>query len=114
MREIVRMTAQEQPLQVGVPLYTFSHAGVFGKVPSSGSPGGGCPTPPAPIPHSSPYSDLAGSPSSVDPSPSMSSVVHSGSSTLSVSSTGWGKDASVSPPLNEEYHHPMGLPAYVI
>jgi len=115
MREIVRMTAQEQPLEVGVPLYPFSHAGVFEKVPSSGSSGGGCPTPPAPIPHSSPFGDLTGSPPSVDPSPVMPSTVHSGSSTMSVSSTGWGKDTSVSPPLSEEYHHSMtGLSTYVM
>lgn len=31
MREIVRMTAQKQPLEVGVPLYPFSHAGLFRK-----------------------------------------------------------------------------------
>ncbi|KAI0330575.1 hypothetical protein GY45DRAFT_1250588 [Cubamyces sp. BRFM 1775] len=31
MTEIVRMTTQMQPLEVGVPLYPFSHAGVFSK-----------------------------------------------------------------------------------
>lgn len=31
MREIVRMTAQKQPLEVGVPLYPFSHSSLFGK-----------------------------------------------------------------------------------
>ena len=31
MREIVRMTAQKQPLQVGVPLYPFSHRTLFSK-----------------------------------------------------------------------------------
>ncbi|PFH54563.1 hypothetical protein AMATHDRAFT_134575 [Amanita thiersii Skay4041] len=31
MREIVRMTAQKQPLEVGVPLYPFSHRTLFGK-----------------------------------------------------------------------------------
>ncbi|KAF9056260.1 hypothetical protein BJ165DRAFT_1336075 [Panaeolus papilionaceus] len=31
MREIVRMTAQKQPLEVGVPLYPFSHATLFRK-----------------------------------------------------------------------------------
>ena len=29
MREIVRMTAQKQPLEVGVPLYPFSHTSLF-------------------------------------------------------------------------------------
>lgn len=31
MREIVRMTVQEQPLEVGLPLYPFSHTTLFGK-----------------------------------------------------------------------------------
>ncbi|CAA7266533.1 unnamed protein product [Cyclocybe aegerita] len=31
MREIVRMTAQKQPLEVGVPLYPFSHSSLFRK-----------------------------------------------------------------------------------
>ncbi|KAI0271381.1 hypothetical protein BC834DRAFT_922196 [Gloeopeniophorella convolvens] len=36
MTEIVRMTTQQQPLEVGIPLYPFSHAGVFSKpVPGS-------------------------------------------------------------------------------
>lgn len=29
MREIVRLTGQKQPLQVGVPLYPFSHHSLF-------------------------------------------------------------------------------------
>lgn len=31
MKEIVRMTAQKQPLEVGVPLYPFSHQSLFRK-----------------------------------------------------------------------------------
>jgi len=31
MREIVRLTGQKQPLQVGVPLYPFSHHSLFKK-----------------------------------------------------------------------------------
>lgn len=31
MREIVRMTVQKQPLEVGVPLYPFSHQTLFRK-----------------------------------------------------------------------------------
>jgi len=116
MREIVRMTAQEQPLEVGVPLYPFSHAGVFDKSSSSAGSAGECPTPPAPIPHSSPYGDLSSSPTIVDPSPTMSGNVHSATSTIiPVSSAGWGtKDTSVSPPLREEYHPMNGLSSYVI
>ena len=52
MREIVRMTAQKQPLQVGVPLYPFSHRTLFSKdeapVESSGS---------VPLPNSPPYDE---------------------------------------------------------
>lgn len=36
MTEIVRMTTQQQPLEVGIPLYPFSHAGVFNKTASGG------------------------------------------------------------------------------
>lgn len=116
MREIVRMTAQEQPLEVGIPLYPFSHAGVFDKALSSSGSGDGCPTPPAPIPHGSPFDHLSRSPTIVDPSPIMSGAVHSATSTiLPISSDGWGtKDVSVSPPLHEEYHPMNGLSSYVI
>ena len=31
MREIVRMTAQKHPLEVGIPLYPFSHQTLFRK-----------------------------------------------------------------------------------
>lgn len=40
MAEIVRMTTQQQPLEVGIPLYPFSHAGVFEKSASSSSGSG--------------------------------------------------------------------------
>ena len=52
MREIVRMTAQKQPLQVGVPLYPFSHASLFaGRTQPAGAvdePAGGMPLPSSP------------------------------------------------------------------
>jgi hypothetical protein len=32
MSEIVRMTTQQQPLEVGIPLYPFSRARVFSKL----------------------------------------------------------------------------------
>ncbi|KAI0361192.1 hypothetical protein OH77DRAFT_1585344 [Trametes cingulata] len=49
MTEIVRMTTQMQPLEVGVPLYPFSHAGVFRKetMPTDGTG--------APLPDSTQY-----------------------------------------------------------
>ncbi len=38
MREIVRLTAQKQPLEVGVPLYPFSHNTLWRKDENSKSP----------------------------------------------------------------------------
>ena len=56
MTEIVRMTSQMQPLEVGVPLYPFSHAGVFSKeTVAQDHPG-------APLPDSSQYPDASESP----------------------------------------------------
>lgn len=37
MAEIVRMTSQKHPLQVGVPLFPFSHATAFARGQASGS-----------------------------------------------------------------------------
>ncbi len=56
MTEIVRMTSQMQPLEVGVPLYPFSHAGVFSKetVPQDHSG--------APLPDSTQYPEASESP----------------------------------------------------
>ncbi|KAF9473118.1 hypothetical protein BDN70DRAFT_886160 [Pholiota conissans] len=52
MREIVRMTAQKQPLEVGVPLYPFSHTTLFRKDeaprPSSEEIAGAAPLPLSP------------------------------------------------------------------
>jgi len=93
MREIVRMTAQKQPLEVGVPLYPFSHAGVFGKGSRQGDSDGERVPPPAPLPHSSPYDDPLSSPTSVtgQPSPALSSAMHSTTSaSRSDSSSRWG------------------------
>ncbi|KII93558.1 hypothetical protein PLICRDRAFT_171296 [Plicaturopsis crispa FD-325 SS-3] len=84
MREIVRLTAQKEPLGVGVgvPLYPFSHAGVFGSPGSSNhnsSADGG-----APLPGSSP--EEAQSPESI----SMGSTRMMGSPMTSLGSgTGW-------------------------
>jgi hypothetical protein len=53
MREIVRMTAQKQPLEVGVPLYPFSHTTLFRKdeVPPPTEESAGA----APLPGSPPF-----------------------------------------------------------
>lgn len=62
MSEIVRMTTQKEPLQVGIPLYPFSHERVFANaaedaaasapLPSSSPFEGGSPPPSAPPPPS--------------------------------------------------------------
>jgi hypothetical protein len=50
MTEIVRMTTQQQPLEVGIPLYPFSHAGVWSKrVPSGDEDAGHVPVAPLPL-----------------------------------------------------------------
>ncbi|TFY79041.1 hypothetical protein EWM64_g4966 [Hericium alpestre] len=54
MTEIVRMTTQQQPLQVGIPLYPFSHATAFAKSANGDEPTG---SHIAPLPVSSPYDD---------------------------------------------------------
>jgi len=96
MKEIVRMTAQKQPLEVGVPLYPFSHAGVFDKGSRQGGADERAPLP-APLPHSSPYDDPLNSPMSVNghPSPAMSSTVRSTIPAPRSDSSAWGvKDVS--------------------
>lgn len=50
MSEIVRMTTQQQPLEVGIPLYPFSHARVFAKSAAAGSDEDGGHVTVAPLP----------------------------------------------------------------
>lgn len=118
MREIVRMTAQKQPLEVGVPLYYFSHEGVFNKDTEGASSGADNPPPPAPLPHSSGYQDPSTSPSvSVNGRHSPSIVATSGGSgSRPVSSSEWGiKDLSTSPQTaNTEYHSISGVSSYAV
>ncbi|KAH9944047.1 uncharacterized protein BXZ73DRAFT_87019 [Epithele typhae] len=57
MTEIVRMTSQMQPLEVGVPLYPFSHASLFPKDTLPQDPTA------APLPDSTQYPDSSESPS---------------------------------------------------
>jgi hypothetical protein len=95
MREIVRMTAQKQPLEVGVPLYPFSHAGVFDKGTRQGGSSDGERVPlPAPLPNSSPYTDPINSPGSMNgqPSPTLSGTIHSAPSVSRSNTAGWGVD----------------------
>ena len=53
MTEIVRMTSQMHPLEMGVPLYPFSHSGVF-PITKDGS---GADHPGAPLPDSASYDE---------------------------------------------------------
>jgi hypothetical protein len=57
MSEIVRMTTQQQPLEVGIPLYPFSHAGVFSK-PALGSDEDAGHMPLAPLPLSPSFEEV--------------------------------------------------------
>lgn len=45
MTEIIRMTSQMQPLEVGFPLYPFSHSGLFARSGNSCTQGTGAPLP---------------------------------------------------------------------
>ena len=62
MTEIVRMTSQMRPLEMGVPLYPFSHSGVFPATKDGGAERTG-----APLPDSASYAqeDVGGSPTSI-------------------------------------------------
>lgn len=57
MREIVRMTAQKQPLEVGVPLYPFSRTSLWRKDDPSAEQGGGEEGGGVPLPVSPPYEE---------------------------------------------------------
>jgi hypothetical protein len=70
MSEIVRMTTQQQPLEVGIPLYPFSHARVFSK-PAPGTEEDGRHVPVAPLPLSPSFEDTISPPHS---SPSQSNT----------------------------------------
>jgi hypothetical protein len=91
MSEIVRMTTQKEPLQVGIPLYPFSHARVFADAQeiaaAAAAAGVGDEPHIAPLPVSPPYETMQGSPpvtaklassmstpmSALSPDPSLSS-----------------------------------------
>ncbi|KAI0673525.1 hypothetical protein C8Q78DRAFT_969110 [Trametes maxima] len=98
MTEIVRMTTQMQPLEVGVPLYPFSHAGVFSKetIPTDGTS--------APLPDSTQYDAPSESPTA------MSGLVASMASSTS-SPTALANWATPTPTIRSvPYAH--GVPAY--
>ncbi|OSD03577.1 hypothetical protein PYCCODRAFT_1434486 [Trametes coccinea BRFM310] len=84
MTEIVRMTTQVQPFEVGVPLYPFSHAGVFSKdtVPRDGTG--------APLPDSTQYEGTSDSPTAVT---GMVGSITSSSSPTGASLSNWATPA---------------------
>ena len=79
MSEIVRLTSQMEPLEVGVPLYPFSRESAFDK-PSPTS---------APLPSGSPFEDRVDSPTLRSDSRSDTISSHWG---IAVSATGTGGD----------------------
>ncbi|KAJ7254029.1 hypothetical protein B0H12DRAFT_1202366 [Mycena haematopus] len=90
MREIIRTTAQKQPLEVGVPLYPFSHSTLWRKDEVSHSQ------------HNSPDDTSSMAPLPVSPrfeggglSPPATGRGHR--SRRSISASGWSMDASISP-----------------
>ncbi|KAI0639794.1 hypothetical protein C8Q77DRAFT_1214234 [Trametes polyzona] len=99
MTEIVRMTTQMQPLEVGVPLYPFSHAGVFSKetIPTDGTG--------APLPDSTQYETTSDSPTA------MTGIVGSIASTSASSPTGASISNWATPTVRTvSYNH--GGPSY--
>ncbi|KAF7339400.1 hypothetical protein MSAN_02153900 [Mycena sanguinolenta] len=89
MREIIRTTAQKQPLEVGVPLYPFSHTTLWRKdeVSQHKSPEEGTSTM-APLPVSPQFEGAGLSPPGNGPGQG---------SRRSMSAAGWSMDASMSP-----------------
>lgn len=80
MSEIVRMTTQQQPLEVGIPLYPFSHAGVFSKSAPGGDEDAGH-VPIAPLPLSPSFEETI--------SPPHSSPAHSSTSPPTTEGLAW-------------------------
>jgi len=96
MSEIVRLTGQVQPLEVGVPLYPFSRESAFDKPSPTG----------APLPGGSPFGDEGDSPSFRSSSRAETVNSHSG---INISGTGTNGDLwSTSPgdmsPFSVEIH----------
>lgn len=93
MSEIVRLTSQMQPLEVGMPLYPFSRETAFDK-PSPTS---------APLPSGSPFEDVNDSPNLRSSSRAETVGSHSG---MKVSGTGpngdlWSTSPSDISPFSE-------------
>ncbi|KAJ7837528.1 hypothetical protein B0H14DRAFT_2791028 [Mycena olivaceomarginata] len=96
MREIIRTTAQKQPLEVGVPLYPFSHSTLWRKDEAShshNSPEEGTGMAPLPV---SPGFEAAGL--------SPPATARSHGNRRSMSAAGWTMDTSMSPGDGEVLH----------
>lgn len=96
MSEIVRLTSQMQPLEVGVPLYPFSRETAFDK-PSPTS---------APLPSGSPFEDGGNSPNLRNNSRVEIVNSHSGINVSGAGTNGdlWSTSPSIVPPFSEEIH----------
>jgi hypothetical protein len=77
MSEIVRMTTQQQPLEVGIPLYPFSHARVFSK-PAPGSEEDGGHVSVAPLPLSPSFEETISPPHGSPPQSNTSPPITDG------------------------------------
>jgi len=93
MSEIVRLTSQMQPLEVGVPLYPFSRETAFDK-PSSTS---------APLPSGSPFEDINDSPNLRSSSRAETVSSHSGIKVSGAGANGdlWSTSPSDISPFSE-------------
>lgn len=113
MTEIVRMTSQMHPLEMGVRLYPFSHSGIF-PIPKYTHPQE---APNAPLPDSSSYEEQTSSPTilgglgGTPPISSMSVPMSSPpmSSHSSVHVTGWHSRVPSSP-SGRAVHAPARIP----
>lgn len=109
MTEIVRMTSQMHPLEMDVPLYPFSHSGIF-PIPKYNSNE----TSGAPLPDSSNYDEHSSSPGSLGNLASSPPIARMGipmpppsvSPQLSGDVLGWRSHASSSPANRRPVGHP--------
>ena len=96
MSEIVRMTTQKEPLQVGIPLYPFSHARVFADAQETAAAGGGDEHHIAPLPVSPPYETMQATgspPGTARLPPSMASTPMSAALSPDPALSNWGVEA---------------------
>ncbi|EIN14198.1 hypothetical protein PUNSTDRAFT_58483 [Punctularia strigosozonata HHB-11173 SS5] len=92
MSEIVRMTTQKEPLQVGIPLYPFSHARVFADAQETAAAAGRDDHHIAPLPVSPPYEVMSNQGSPPATARIVSSISSTPMSTMSPDPTlsSWG------------------------